>query len=57
LEIKISGFFCFSVFCFFWIFPTIGEMFPEKKEKKKKEHKILEKFRENFLSISRSKNN
>ncbi len=32
-------------------------MFPEKKEKKKKKHKILEKFRENFLSISRSKNN
>jgi hypothetical protein len=41
---------------FFWgggdFFLQFGEMFPEKKRKKK-----LEKFREIFLSVSRNKNN
>jgi hypothetical protein len=44
-------------FFFFWILSTIWGIFPEIKGKKKKKHKILEKFKENFLSVSRNKNN
>jgi hypothetical protein len=43
------GFFVF----FFGLFLQFGVIFPEKKKRKKK----LEKFTENFLSVSRNKNN
>jgi inosine/xanthosine triphosphate pyrophosphatase family protein len=46
-----------GVFFFFGFFLQFGEMSPEIKGKKKKKHKILEKFRENLLSVSRNKNN